>query len=826
MHVRSLFCALLFCALLFSSACFVSCGGDAEPERVSSTAASSVLGDSAPRCVTLDWQKSARQGDDPAASAPPVNKPRVMASFAPTEGSRPWRAFSPGGTKDLELPSSTQGTAPRWATILPGLGEDKRLEIDLPDLEEAFNEVVVELEVFARKADYLVVEALSEGQVVALSDEVKLGSKPGLQTIIVPLAGTGGMDQIPDGVTIRLAADKQDMVAVSRVALLRRDWSEFLPDLDSPSVQLSGDHYREAVAVRADQPVEASFDVLGDDPGGLSQGARLDFSVAQAPELTKEGQRLAVEVSWLRGDEVLKSAVLDFGASGGLQKEVDWSDCSQGLAEFGAGPLTVRAKLLPSPDGAARTEYALFTRPTLAYPAPNPAAAPQTIVLITSDTHRADHIGLSGDEPLVFTPALDDLGKGGVQFLNCYSSTNVTTPSHAALMTGSHPRDLQIVTNRVRLADQASTLAEQFQAAGYMTLAVTSVAHLMDPTSGLGQGFHRMEGPVLEPRDAEASVGRAMDWLAEAEGLPVFLWLHLFDAHDPYAPPEPFRGKYYPEDKDPRDPAREWGLPESQTPGWIRDVTDVDYFYTQYRAEIDYLDSEIAKLLDAQRVRDGIVAFTSDHGENFGEHSVWFSHGGLYPSTLHVPLLMRWPGCPKNVQSNAPVRQIDVGRTLLNLAGMEGVEHPGRDLRWGLDEPTAANPRFFLSSHALEAGIEADGWLLNLSLKSHNLMRSSIRRPLGRVELFHIADDPAGVVDVLQDNLERGKKLRARLIEWLGSSEGAGLAADANVSAEMEALLNELGYAQSETEASTTWWRPEELDDAWDSNPWRELFEE
>ncbi|MEM8713189.1 MAG: sulfatase-like hydrolase/transferase, partial [Planctomycetota bacterium] len=224
--------------------------------------------------------------------------------------------------------------------------------------------------------------------------------------------------------------------------------------------------------------------------------------------------------------------------------------------------------------------------------------------------------------------------------------------------------------------------------------------------------------------------------------------------------------------------------------------------------------------------QSGVVAFTADHGENFGEHDVWFSHGGLYPSTLHVPLLLRWPGGPQRARSSAAVRQMDIGRTLLNLAGEEDSVYPGRDLRWGIDEPMASNPRFFLSAHGIEAAIEADGWLLNLSLANHNLMRSAIRRPLGRVELFHLAEDPRGEVDVLQANLPRAKKLRERLIEWLETAPAVGFASEGDSSPEMEALLTELGYAQADEPEAADWWRPDELDADWANNPWNVMFQD
>jgi arylsulfatase A-like enzyme len=116
------------------------------------------------------------------------------------------------------------------------------------------------------------------------------------------------------------------------------------------------------------------------------------------------------------------------------------------------------------------------------------------VLLVTSDTHRGELLGTTAGG-LVRTPALDALAARGVVFLDAMSTSNATNPSHAALMTGLHPRDTRVVTNRDPLARRAVTLAERFAAAGYRTAATYSAFHLDDATSGLGQGFDRYEGP-------------------------------------------------------------------------------------------------------------------------------------------------------------------------------------------------------------------------------------------------------------------------------------------------------------------------------------------
>ncbi|WP_145205423.1 sulfatase-like hydrolase/transferase [Planctomycetes bacterium Poly30] len=810
-------------ALLLGTACAWSACSGRDDSR-GSTGDSNASGSSGPIGLqSLAWRRPV--GADSATNDAPETV--VVATFRPDREGAPWRSSAPGGTEDVEFLAGRDADGKKrlvHGTVLEGQGSGKRLEIDLNGIDERFNEVIVEAQTFTRRGELVTVRARSGGKIVASSAGAKLNGASGLQPVVLSLPGTGGLQGPPESLSVLFTGNKDDRIVVTSVTLLRREWSRYLPSVESPGHRLSGDHYRESVGLLAGSPLEIDIPDIA--------GGTLEFSLAQVPGMTPAGQRLSARVTVRRGDREIASETFDFGAAASESEALGWHDCRMDLSSQGAGPAVVSLELLGSDlagGGTGVPTLSLVSTPALAIRSQDPEIEPvPTVVLITSDTHRADHIGLSEGAKLVFTPALDELGLAGVNFLNCYSSTNVTSPSHAALLTGMHPRDTRIVTNDVRLSERANTLAEHFQDAGYATFAVTSAPHLVDPTSGFGQGFRRMGGSALEVRDAAVSVAQARDWMRSAEGLPVFLWLHLFDAHDPYAPPEPFSGRYYPEDEDPRDPTRESSLSADLIPAWGKGVTDPETFFrAEYRAEIDYLDSELARLLDEPRVRAGITAFTADHGENFGEHQIWFSHGGLYPSTLHIPLLMRWPGGPTHLKTNVPVRQIDVGRTLLNLAGLDAVDHPGRDLRWAIDEPTLTNPRFFLSVRGVEAGVEADGWLLNLSLDDHGLLRSEKRRPFGRVELFHLAEDPEAAVDVLQENLPRARKMRARLIEWLTSGEGSGLAAESETSEELVALLAELGYSGSDEEASTDWWDPETRSGgAWETSPWRLLFED
>ena len=320
----------------------------------------------------------------------------------------------------------------------------------------------------------------------------------------------------------------------------------------------------------------------------------------------------------------------------------------------------------------------------LAGPRPPGAPPPRTVVLITSDTHRADHLGCAPNGAGVKTPALDRLAADGVCFTNATSVSSITNPSHAAIFTGKHVRDTGIVGNLVPLGEQARTVAEDFRAAGWRTFASVSARHLMPWRSGFGQGFARFDAPEKAmTRDASETLAQARAMLADAEHHDVFLWLHLFEAHAPYDPQGEWTELYY--TGDPYSPE----LPELQEPvlpAWDKRVRDESYLRALYKGEISYLDQSLQRFFDdAPRVRAGCVVFTADHGESLGENQLYWDHSAIYPSTLRVPLIVAGPGVPAGATVGAHVSNRDVAKTLLALAGLD---KPGQD--GALPRPLAA----------------------------------------------------------------------------------------------------------------------------------------
>jgi len=270
--------------------------------------------------------------------------------------------------------------------------------------------------------------------------------------------------------------------------------------------------------------------------------------------------------------------------------------------------------------GARRAVEMVILPLVLAACADSPAQV-GSCLLVTLDTTRADVLAPYG-APAELTPTLELLAAQGITFERAYTVAPITLPAHASILTGLYPPRHGVRENGVfRLPQEASTLAELASGSGRSTAAFVSAA-VLDRAFGLAQGFDVYDAPArpmdqrglaYAERPGHETVRRALRWVAE---LPAdrdfFLWVHLFDPHAPYAPPPPFRG------------AR-----------------------TAYLGEVAAADDALGRLLggleEGGRLDETFVAVVADHGEGMGDHGE-MTHALLpYESTLHAPLVLRWP---------------------------------------------------------------------------------------------------------------------------------------------------------------------------------------
>ena len=373
------------------------------------------------------------------------------------------------------------------------------------------------------------------------------------------------------------------------------------------------------------------------------------------------------------------------------------------------------------------------------------------VLLVTLDTTRADHIGAYG-YATAKTRYLDGLAREGVMFTHAYAHAPITLPSHASIFTGLLPPVHGARNNgNFYVPERLPTLTTALKDAGYRTGAFVS-SFILDRRYGLARGFDvyddRMQGAQAQVLALEAErrgdrTALALGaWLARqastAPGSPWFAWLHLYDPHEPYSPPLPFRDMF----KD-----------------------------APYDGEIAFDDAVLASVLDTlgrlgQRDRT-LIAVVGDHGESLGEHGEETHSMFVYECDLRVPLVLWRPGLvPAGRVVSTPVRAIDLAPTLLELVGappLAGAQ--GRSLAplWAGERET---PRpVYAETYMPQLYMN---WAPLRSLRDARYKLIDAPRP----ELYDLDRDPSELVNLYEARRPLADTLRQQL-ERVSGGEGA-----------------------------------------------------
>lgn len=357
---------------------------------------------------------------------------------------------------------------------------------------------------------------------------------------------------------------------------------------------------------------------------------------------------------------------------------------------------------------------AACVRATGPAPSPSPAVRP-SILLVTLDTTRADAIG---PDSAGETPVFNGLSGRGRRFRQAYATVPETLPSHASMMTGLYPGGHGVRQNARPLAAAYPVLAEKLQAGGYATRAVVS-SFVLARRFGLARGFDAYDDALplgQAERGARETTDRALSAIAAEAGRPLFLWVHYFDPHAPYTPPEPYRTRFA---------AR------------------------PYAGEVAAMDEQLGRLVQAFERREGPVAIlvAGDHGEGLGDHGE-SQHGNLlYQSTMHVPLLLVGPGVAAGVV-DTPVSTRRVFHTILDWAGL------------GSTGSLRADTPEVVLAEAMKPYL-AYGWLPQVMAVEgrHKAIRA------GRLEVYDVAADPRETRD-LAASAGLSRELRNALLDY------------------------------------------------------------
>ncbi|HJQ35916.1 MAG TPA: sulfatase-like hydrolase/transferase [Thermoanaerobaculia bacterium] len=393
--------------------------------------------------------------------------------------------------------------------------------------------------------------------------------------------------------------------------------------------------------------------------------------------------------------------------------------------------------------------------------APTDAVPAGDIVLVTIDTWRADAAGFAGNAR-VKTPFLDGLASRGIVFTNAHAHNVITLPSHANILTGLNPYQHGVRENAGYVLDaNVETVAEKLHAAGYATGAFVA-AFPLDARFHLDQGFDVYDDNygkgrttidfALQERSANAVLESAANWWRTNDGRKRFLWVHLYEPHAPYTPPEPFASEY-------RDRL------------YLGEVAAAD----------DALARSLAPLLNEQTT----VIVTADHGEALGDHGE-LTHGLFaYEATLKVPLIVVAPGVQPH-RENAYARHIDIAPTILERAGLTA-QLPGQSLL----HPLKKSDTYF---EALSASLNR-GWAPLTGLIHDDL--KFIDLPVS--ELYDLPRDPAEARNLYAERRRESTAARAAL-RAVQVAPNAGR----SISPEEASRLRSLGYMTGSTSANFT----------------------
>jgi arylsulfatase A-like enzyme/tetratricopeptide (TPR) repeat protein len=398
------------------------------------------------------------------------------------------------------------------------------------------------------------------------------------------------------------------------------------------------------------------------------------------------------------------------------------------------------------------------------------------VVLITLDTTRADHLGCYGDRD-ARTPTLDALARRGVLFEQAATPVPLTQPSHSSIMTGFYPPYHGVRVNGVTALGQTqTTLAEALSRQGYETGAFVG-AFVLDGRWGLNQGFGEYDDKFdmtkfkrLDLAGVQRPGNEVMDaalaWLKGHSRAPFFAWIHLYDAHTPYEPPEPLFSEF-----------------RSRGPAGL------------YDGEIAFADQQVARCLgwlrSAGLAEKTIVVVLGDHGEGLGSHGEGTHGFFVYDSVLHVPFIVATPFRElEGVRVKSQVSLVDVFPTVLALAGIETRDKVhGRSLL-----PLMRNPQGRETAYAYCESMTPSlqfGWSALHCLRSERYKLIQAPRP----ELFDLSADPGEQTNIFDRNPAVARRLGRELDRLMALTSRDAPAPEAvDLDKETAERLAALGY--------------------------------
>jgi arylsulfatase A-like enzyme len=456
----------------------------------------------------------------------------------------------------------------------------------------------------------------------------------------------------------------------------------------------------------------------------------------------------------------------------------------------------------------------------------NELPRPRNVLLISIDSLRADHLGCYGYEHDT-SPALDALARRGVLFETCVAESSWTLPTHASLLTGVSSGAHGLDHDGIALPAALPTLAEHLSAAGWRTRGLWSGPYL-HPVFGFGRGFapgdyegllpstrydseeyERTGKTSLNPHTddnrlahraatAEAVVERAMAFVDEVGDERFFLFVHLFDVHYDFVPPEAIWRRFDPDYAGSID-GRDFIIDDAIHADM--DPVDLAHLLALYDGEVAHTDAQIGRLLEhlaqAGRDEDTLIVVTSDHGDEFFEHGEKGHRLTLYEEVLDVPLIMAGAGvADPGRRLQGVTEHADVTPTILELLGLPAAEYvTGSSLAAALagDELPADRvgvARLRRSAQRLITSVRGADWKVVID----RIEKTGVER----IACYDLSTDPAEQHPITDSEMLR---IARRAIAYRDEREGElqrllGEGAAASMPGELDEDLRALGYVR------------------------------
>ncbi|MCD6408711.1 sulfatase-like hydrolase/transferase [bacterium] len=405
------------------------------------------------------------------------------------------------------------------------------------------------------------------------------------------------------------------------------------------------------------------------------------------------------------------------------------------------------------------------------------------VILIALDTLRADHLGIYGYKKPT-SPFIDKFGKNAVVFENFFAPSIPTQPSYTTFFTGQFSLTHRIITHggKEKINPESPWLPEILLKNDYLTCAVDNLAVMKN---WFLRGYEFYINPSITIKyfqtvKAEDVTKRTIEWLEKYYKEKFLIFIHYWDPHTPYIPPENLIKLFYPENKNPFDKKDKrmdefYKTPhgKSWSKTWLRKngklIRDPEYIESLYDAEIRYMDTHLGKLFSffekKNLFENSLIIIFSDHGEIMYHHPGFFDHHGLYDENIHCPLLIHLPGVkPKRIKYL--VQHCDIAPTILEILKLSVPEKmEGKSLYKYI---TGENNKPLYSAlytqectYQVKWAIRTERYKLIVSRRKYDIHR------LPPIELYDLKKDPYEQKNIYGENKKIAEKLRNQLEKWI-----------------------------------------------------------